>query len=260
MGEAQAQFVTVQGADIEVERRGSGAPLLVLLSEEADFELSSPFLDSLSRRHELIIPHAPGFQRSSRPDWVASPDDIAYIHLDILDKLALGPMPVVGLSVGGWIALAMAVKDRRCFSRIALVDPFGVKIGGPFDRDVQDIWTTHPAKVAALKWRDPKFAQRDFKSMSEDKLGVIARNVESFARFCWDPYMHDPRLKRLLHRVSAPTLFLWGEHDGVITPDYGRAYSALVPGATFETIAQAGHYPQLEQAKATARAIEAFLG
>ena len=259
MSEARTHVMSLPGVELALERRGSGPPLLLLASEEAELDLASPFLEGLGHGRELIIPHAPGFQGSSRPEWIASPDDIAYLYLDMLDALALGPLPVVGLSLGGWIALEMAIKDRRCFSKMALVDPYGVKLGGPFDRDAQDIWTLHPAKVAHLKWSDPEAAKRDFKALPEERLTLIARNLESFARFCWDPYMHDPKLKRRLHRIGAPTLFLWGEDDGVVTPAHGRACSALVPNARFATIAKAAHYPQIEQPQATLRAIEAFL-
>ena len=83
--------------------------------------------------------------------------------------------------------------------------------------------------------------------MSDAELTIIARNNESFARFCWDPYMHNPKLKRFLHRVRVPTLFVWGEDDGIVTPDYGRAYARLIPGAEFAIVGGAGHYPHLEQ-------------
>ena len=95
---------------------------------------------------------------------------------------------------------------------------------------------------------------------SSDLLSIVARNIESFARFCWEPYMHDPKLKARLHRVKAPTLFVWGEKDGVVTTAYGKAYSQLVPGAKFVAIANAGHYPHLEQPAATLKEINAFLG
>jgi pimeloyl-ACP methyl ester carboxylesterase len=258
--ETMADFVTIQGMKIEVERKGSGSPLLLLLSEEAAFELTSPFVEDLAKRHELIIPQAPGFGRSERPDWLSNPDDIAYIYLDLMERLGLKNIPVVGLSLGGWIALEMAIKDQSAFSKIALVNPFGVKIGGPYDRDIQDIWTLHPTKVAELKWYDTDFNKRDYTNTPEEEVAIVARNIESFARFCWEPYMHDPKLKIRLHRVKAPTLFVWGENDGVTTTTYGKAYSEQVPGAKFVTVAKAGHYPQIEQPQAVLQQINAFLG
>ena len=257
--ETTSTFEDLAGVRIELERRGRGAPLLVLYGEEA-LELDAPFLAELARDHELIIPSPPGFGKSDRPDWMSSPDDIAYLFLDLLEKLKLGKCPVLGFSFGGWIALQMAIKDDSLISKLVLVDSYGVKIGGPMDRDVQDIWTLHPDKVARLKWADPEKGKRDFATMSEEELGVVARNVESFARFCWDPYMHDPKLKHRLHRVEVPTLFLWGEKDGIITPAYGRAFSKLIAGAEFAAIADAGHYPQIEQPQAFLKQLRNFLG
>ncbi len=255
-----SQFRTIQGAKLEIERRGQGTPLLLLLSEEASLELASPFVADLARRHELIIPQAPGFGHSERPDWLATPDDIAYMYLDLLEAEGLRGIPALGISLGGWIALEMAIKDQGALSKLALVNPLGVKIGGPLDRDYQDIWTLHPDKVAALKWSDPKYAMRDFSAMSEDELTVHARNIESFARFCWEPYLHNPKLKIRLRRVKQPTLILWGADDGVASAAFGKAVAAEISGATFDTIAAAGHYPLIEQPAGTLKKIEAFLG
>jgi pimeloyl-ACP methyl ester carboxylesterase len=250
----------IRGIDIEVVRRGTGKPVLVLLSEEAHLELGAPFVAQLAASHDVVMPMPPGFGRSARPDWIASPDDISYIYLDLMDKLGLGPVPVVAFSLGGWIALEMAVKNDAFASRLALVGSFGVKIGGPYDRDIQDIWTLNAKKVAELKWHDPQHRQRDFTVMPEDELTIIARNTESFARFCWDPYMHNPKLRLRLHRVTRPTMVLWGENDGLATTDYGRGLAGMIPGATFKTIAAAGHYPQIEQPDVLLREIETFIG
>ncbi len=253
------EFRTIQGAKIEVIRRGKGSPLLLLLGEESALELESPFVAALAEKHSLIIPQAPGFGRSERPDWISSPDDLAYFMLDFLDAEGLRNIPVVGLSLGGWIAMEMAVKDRGLFSRIALVGPIGIKVGGPYDRDLQDIWTLHPEKVAALKWHDISKGKRDYPSLPEEEVAIHARNIESFARFCWEPYMHNPKLKGRLHRVTAPTLVLWGENDGVASTSYGKAYAEALPKGSFGVIAEAGHYPQIEQPAAVLAKVEPFL-
>jgi pimeloyl-ACP methyl ester carboxylesterase len=52
---------------------------------------------------------------------------------------------------------------------------------------------------------------------------------------------------------------LWGESDRIVTPEYGRHYASLIPGATFETIPQAGHHPELEQSAAFVACVERFL-
>ncbi len=250
--------ISVSGIDIEVRTCGTGSPLFLLASEE-QLELDSPFVDDLAKDHKVIMPSPPGFGVSGRPDWLTSPDDLAYIMLDLVEKLDLNNVPVVGCSLGGWIAAEMATKNDSCFSRLALIGAYGVKIGGPYDVDIQDLWVQHPAKVAAMKWHDQEKSKRDYASMTDDQLSVIARNTESFARFCWEPYMHNPKLKHRLHRVATPTLVIWGENDGVANAAYGRAYAGLIEGARFTTISEAGHYPQIEQPEAVLKALRAFL-
>jgi pimeloyl-ACP methyl ester carboxylesterase len=255
---AKGKFVTIGDVTLEVERRGSGKPLLLLYSEEA-LELEAPFLDALAKRYELIIPSPPGFGRSNRPDWITSTDDMAYIYLDLIEKLGLKKLPVVGFSLGGWLAAEMATKDDSFISKLVLVDPYGIKVGGPLERDIQDFWTLHPDKVMKLKWADPEKGKRDYPSMPEQQLEIIARNSESFARFCWEPYMHNPKLKHRLHRIQVPTLLMWGKNDGIVTTDYGAAYKKLIPGAKLVSIAKAGHYPHIEQPAAFVEALRSFL-
>jgi len=255
---SERNLVRVSGVELEIERRGRGRPLLVLYGEEA-LELDAAVLAELARGHELIIPSPPGFGRSERPDWIETPDDIGYIYLDLMERLDVGKVPAIGFSFGGWLALEMATKDDSFFSKLVLVDPYGVKVGGPMDRDIEDVWNIHPERVAKLKWFDGEKGKRDFTAMPERELAIIARNNESFARFCWDPCMHNPKLARRLHRVRVPTLFVWGANDGIVSPDYGKAYSRMIAGAEFSVIGKAGHYPHLEQPDEFMRLVRGFL-
>lgn len=257
--ERRRELKTIHGLRMDIERVGAGRPLLLLLSEEASRERVSSIVEMLARRHEVVIPYAPGFGRSERPDWISTPDDIAYMMLDVVEELGLAAIPVVGVSLGGWIALQMAIKDDSFIRGLILVDPYGVKLSGPYERDIQDIWSLRPEHVSTLKWLDPEAARRDYRTMPDDEVETIARESESFARFCWDPYMHDPKLKFLLHRVRVPTLFVWGEKDGVTPPEYGRAFSRLIAGARFVEIRNAAHYPHIEQPEAVLSEIYSFL-
>ncbi|MGE3248478.1 MAG: alpha/beta fold hydrolase [Beijerinckiaceae bacterium] len=257
--ESNTSIMAIGGVSLEVEIRGSGAPLL-LLSNEEQLENRSTLADRLAQKYQLIIPSPPGFGHSERPDWMTRAEDISFVYLDLLEHLKLKDVTVLGCSLGGWIAAEMAVVDDSPFSKIVLADPYGVKIGGPYDRDVQDLWIQTPEKVAAMFWKNPELAKVDYTQMSEDELTVVARNKETFARFCWEPYMHNPKLMHRLHRIGVPTLVVWGDNDGVVTKDYGKAYAGLIPGAKFETIADAGHYPQLENTDAFLATFERFAG
>ena len=106
---------------------------------------------------------------------------------------------------------------------------------------------------------DPGKWAPDFNAMSDDELVVRARNWEALCLYGWHPYMYNPQLKRWLRRITRPTLVLWGASDGIVQPSYGRAYSASIPGARFELIAEAGHHPEVEQPEAFVDRVAAFL-
>ena len=72
--------------------------------------------------------------------------------------------------------------------------------------------------------------------------------------------MHNPKLRRRLHRAIAPALFVRGASDGLVSAEYLAGYSALLPNAKTITIAEAGHGPQVEQPEALAKAVLDFLG
>ena len=112
MPSATTSTMTFGDVELEVVRRGAGPPLLLLAGEEAR-EPAAPFVDDLARRYEVIVPSPPGFGRSNRPGWITSMDDVAYIYLDLLDRLDAHDATVLGFSLGGWIAAEMATKTDR---------------------------------------------------------------------------------------------------------------------------------------------------
>jgi pimeloyl-ACP methyl ester carboxylesterase len=114
------------------------------------------------------------------------------------------------------------------------------------------------AEVEQLAWADPSRGAIDYTKTPEIELAGIVRGREAFTLFGWKPYMHNPKLKRWLHRIDMPTLLLWGERDRIITPVIGEQWRNAVPGASLETIADAGHFPQWEQPQVFADRIAAF--
>ena len=92
------------------------------------------------------------------------------------------------------------------------------------------------------------------------ELAAIVRGREAFALYGWKPYMHNPRLKRWLHRIDLPTLLLWGAADGIVTPAYGEGWQREILGARLEIIPDAGHFPHWEQPEAFAARLKAVAG
>ena len=80
------------------------------------------------------------------------------------------------------------------------------------------------------RWHDPGRWAPDLTRYRMMKSSS-RRNWDALCLYGWQPYMYNPQLKRWLRRIRQPTLVLWGASDGIVTPSYGRAYSALIPGA-----------------------------
>jgi len=250
---------TIGGIRVEMQTRGNGRPVLFLHPENG-FDFAAPALDALAAKTRVVAPSHPAFGRSEVAPWMSTVDDLAYFYLDLLDELDLRNVALVGVSFGAWLAAAIAIKSTARFSHVVLTSALGIKVGDRETRDIPDIFAMTDAQYLETVYADPAVAKRDYTAMAEADLKVIARNREATARYGWSPYMHDPKLKRRLHRIRVPTLVLWGENDRMTTPDYGRALAAAVPGARFETIARAGHFPHAEQPTAFAQKTLAFLG
>ncbi|MFL5255725.1 MAG: alpha/beta fold hydrolase [Rhodopila sp.] len=255
---------------LEVLERGApDAPKLLLIHGINPISASAAFLDGLSRSHRVIAPSHPGFGASPRPADFDTMYDLVRLYLDVLDGLPDGKVRVVGFSFGGWIAAELAVAGHPKLDRLILVDPIGIKLGGREERDIAHFFNTHPETLKRLAWRDPSrrpTGSHDVgwqatidDSMSDAEMVTLARNWDSLCLFAWTPHMFNPQLKHWLHRIRVPTLVVWGQYDGIVTPEYGRRYAGLIPGAAFATIADAGHHPELEQPAAFVAQVEGFL-
>jgi pimeloyl-ACP methyl ester carboxylesterase len=194
------------------------------------------------------------------PDWLDSVDDIAHLYLELLDRLNLDTVDLVGCSIGGWIAAEMATKTPQRVRRLVMVAPVGIKTGPSDQLDIPDIFAMPEAELAKLLYHDPARMQVDRTKMSDAELSIMFRNRETLALLTWEPWMHNPKLKRRLHRIAAPALFIRGESDGLVSQPYLEAYARLLPNARTRTIAAAGHVPQREQPAAFAAAVLEFLG
>jgi pimeloyl-ACP methyl ester carboxylesterase len=250
--------ITVNGVRVELIERGAGRPLL-FLHPGIGIEPTAAVLDRLAARARLLAPVHPGFGRSEQPRSFDTVDDLAYFYLDLLDQLDLRDTVVAGVSFGGWIAAEMAIKSTARISHLVLANAVGIKVGDRETRDIVDIYAIPEQEFVELAYFDPALGSRDYKAMPDGEVLAAARNREATARYAWSPYMHDPKLRGRLHRIRVPTLLLWGTADRILSEPYGRAYAAAIPGARFELIERAGHFPHLEQPQAFADKVFAFV-
>jgi pimeloyl-ACP methyl ester carboxylesterase len=257
--ESAAGSLIVNGLRIDMIERGAGRPILFLHAENG-IGLAAQAIDELAKHARVIAPSHPGFGRSEVSKDMRTVDDVSYFYLDLLDQLDLRDVTVVGVSLGAWIAAEIAVKSTARLARLVMANAVGVKIGDREKRDIVDIFALTDKEYLDVIYCDPKVGARDYKALPETEALAAARAREATARYAWNPYFHNPKLKHRLHRIRIPTLFLWGAQDRMLTEEYGRAYCNLIKGARFELIDRAGHFPDQEQPKAFAEKVMAFVG
>ena len=254
--------------ELETLRIGNGRPVL-LIHGVNPIHPDSPFLTRLAAHVEVIAPSLPGFGSSPLPADFDTIYDLVNLYHAILDSLPSDDVTVIGFSFGGWIAAELAVAKPKYLGRLILVDPVGIKLGGREDRDIVHFFNTDPGELNNRSWHDPTRRPEAIyglgwqatisDKMTDREMITLARNWDSLCLFAWRPHMFNPQLKHWLHRISVPTRVLWGGSDRIVTPDYGRAYANLIPGAEFTMIEHAGHHPELEQPEAFVSAVIAFL-
>jgi pimeloyl-ACP methyl ester carboxylesterase len=246
--------IRVNGETCRVWEKGSGAPI-GFLAGLGGAPKWLPFLDHLSARRRVVVPSLPGFPGATGHDRCDSHLDWIAATLDLLDGAGLGGADLVGASVGGALAAEAAALSPASTRRLALIAPFGL-----YDAKVPpvDLFAQKPGALGALLCTDPAryadlVAAPEGLNPGEWSI-VIARANEAAARLLWP--LGDTRLERRLHRITCPTLILWGADDKILPPSYAARFAAAIGGeARTHMISGAGHLAYLDAPDAVADAV-----
>ena len=256
MSEPREGFETVAGCKVHVLRGGRGNPLLFLHGGRGA-GVWLPLFKTLSEHFDVIVPEHPGFGRSDTPEWLDNIGDLANFYHEFIDHLGLRDVNLVGTSLGGWIAADMAVRNCGPLRTLTLVAPAGIHVQGVPKGDLF-LWT--PEQLARNLFFDQALAEAMLKQTPDDEeRRRQAKNALAVAKLGWQPRLYDPNLRKWLHRVSCPTLIIWGDSDKLIPPAYGPAFRELIPGAKLEVLANCGHLPHVEKTGELAASITKFI-
>jgi len=231
------------GLTVRIDERGNGRPVLVLHGGGGPQTVFG-IVAAMSERTHVLSPTHPGFAGEPRPEWFDSMEDLALTYLELLERLDLRDVLVIGSSMGGWIASEMAVRDTTRLSGIVLINAVGIRVDG---HPIADVSSLSPDELSVLSFHNPAAFRVDPATVSREQAEARAANFRALNVYSQGKDMGDPKLRRRLGRVSLPVLVVWGESDRVVDTDYGRAYAHSFPNARFQLIPEAGHLPQIEQ-------------
>jgi pimeloyl-ACP methyl ester carboxylesterase len=251
--------MTVAGLKVQIWHGGRGDPLLVLHGAGGNpgwLRLHA----ALAEHFHVYAPSHPGFGTSDRPDWIDHLQDLAYFYRWFLEELRLAPLPVLGFSMGGWLAAEMAAMYPAYIRRLVLVGAAGIK---PDQGDIADVFLITPEDVRKLQFYDasqaPEYEQLYGREPTPEQRQQAAWDREMAALLTWKPYMHNPKLPFLLAHVRVPTLIVWGRQDAIVPLRCGELYQAAIPGAKLAVLERCGHSPQIEKPQEFLNAVAPFL-
>jgi pimeloyl-ACP methyl ester carboxylesterase len=221
-----------------------------------------PFLDALAHDFTVHAPEHPGTTPGA-PNEIYQLDglwDLVLCYDELLTALGLEQATLVGHSFGGMIACEVAAAAPRRAARLVLIDPIG------FWRDADPVvnWMAlEPAEMRRRIFRDPDSepARQLFGDGADEKAAAAGRVRLAWAmgatgKFIWP--IPDKGLKKRIHRVTAPTLLLWGKEDRLVPPVYADEFATRLPKTRLQLIDGAAHAPHLEQPEAVARIVRDF--
>jgi pimeloyl-ACP methyl ester carboxylesterase len=254
----------------KIYESGDGEPVLFLHSGSG-ITPSDPLVTALSASRKVIAPRHPGFVDPEELNELRDVHDLALYHDELLDKLELDSVAVIGHSFGGMVAAELAAHVPNRVSKLVLAAPVGL---WNEDYPMPDFFTAFPFGMAELLWHDATspeavaamttMAQGDDeeKSQSDDPLTAMMLRVlpglVTLGKYIWP--LPDKGLGRRLRRIKAPTLVVWGEKDKLMPSQYADDFVRGIPDARAEFISDAGHMAPYERTAEFVKVVEEFLG
>ncbi len=238
--------VEADGFTIRYWEQGDGEPLVVL--HGAGGPVPSVAQDLLAANHRVLLLELPGWgeQPNDRSQSLA---DLADTVVAAIDALGLERPHVMGTSLGGAVALHLALDHPGKVASLVLESPAAFRVGSvppPSLSPDQMVkaFRRHPDREPAWTGPDPARMQRAWPIVER----VLVATPE-----------YDEALTARMAQCDVRTLILFGEFDGVIPPENGRTYRRFMSNSSLQYVHDAAHDIQGDRAEAFADVVGDFL-
>ena len=256
MADPTTSTISVNGCRVRLMRGGAGAPVVILHGASGPAWL--PYMAKLAANYDVIAPEHPGFGESESPDWLDNIHDLAYYYLDFLEQLDLRNVHLVGISLGGWMAAELAVRNTERLASLTLSGAAGMYVKGV--EQIDTFLRTDEQRLRDYFFDQKKADEMIARVLSPEQEDRALKHRTIVAKLTWQPRGHDPHLEKWLHRIDVPTLLIWGDHDRLFPKEHAFAYQKLIPGSKAVIVPECGHVPQAEKPDAFLAEFEAFIG
>jgi pimeloyl-ACP methyl ester carboxylesterase len=268
-GVGASRFATLDGVQVHYRDEGAGPPLVLVHGTSSSLHTWDGWVARLSSHRRVVRLDLPGFGLTGpAPDHDYTPSRYARVVLALMTALGIDRADVAGNSLGGRVALTMALEHPERVHGLVLVDSAG--LGGLKPPAIFALGRT-PVLGHSLRWLTPRFVIR---SNVEQVYGDPTRVTDALVDRYYELTRRegnrealydrlngppDPDLDVRLGEVRAPVLVEWGERDRWIPLPFAHRLVEGIHGARLVTYPDAGHVPMEEVPEPTARDADAFL-
>jgi pimeloyl-ACP methyl ester carboxylesterase len=273
-GRLRFDSVRTRAGKLSVVAAGEGDPLVCIHGLGGTKVSFMPTMAALANRYRVIGLDLPGFGESDKP--VLAPYDAPYLAgsvLALLDSLGVDRAHVIGNSLGGRVAIELALREPDRTSGVVLLSP---ALAWLRDRPWKGVLQLPLPKLGLVqptpRWITERIVRRIIPGAND---GWAAAGVDEFLRSYLTPrgraafyaaarniYLDEPRGDRgfwtRLGGLSVPTMFVWGRRDELVPIAFMKHVERALPGARHVEL-ECGHVPQVERTRETHAAIREFL-
>ena len=256
---------------------GAGEPILLIPGLGLDHNYYRFGIPLLSRHLQVLAVDPRGIGRSTKspPPYTveAWADDFAVM----IDKLGFGPIHVLGSSLGGSMALALAQRHPGKLKSLIAVGGFS-----QLDRATELNFRLRLRLIEKLGMSDEvadymglwtltrKFINSDagFATMRANQANIRANSAQSYSAFveallkwgrCQPGQEREPKFTTLLDSIKTPTLVVTSDNDHLIPQELSDLIAGRIAGAKLVVMPGAGHIPFMEQPDEVVRIVLQFL-
>ena len=268
--------------DAPAQSRSSLPPVLLLHGYGDTADAWRRVVPPLARRRRVIAIDVPPFGRSGEPPPCYADDLIGCYHdffPALFDQLEIERAAFVGHSLGGAMALTVALEDPALVDRLVLVAPAGLGDSAPWWwHAISGRWINWPALLRLPNPVAKPAVKAALRGFLEERLvhdtRAMGEVIDHFVQLHGGPR----QLKNLIETgrllmagytgellassaaLEMPVLVLWGNEDRLTPSQHAEAFGATVPHADVKVLDRCGHYPQLELPTRVTRLLDDFLG
>lgn len=247
------------------QTKGHGTPVVLLHGFPLTGSMWQPQIEALSKTHRVIIPDLRGFGQSAQSPTPWTIEDLAHDVAELMDTLTIGPAVVVGFSMGGYVALALAETMPDVFRSLVLMSthPYADSDAAREDRKrmsaiVQAKGTSAIVHGMLEKLLTPDTLETSPHLVRSVKDMILKTPVQTVV-YALDAMANRPDRTHVLAAFQKPTLIVVGREDQIITPQMAKAMKQPVSHASLEIIENGAHLLNLECADQTNTALIRFL-